>query len=102
MAGAGGRNEGRVYAYDKPNARILAFDKRTGDFVQQYRLVEGDGWKDIRAMYVVPGVEDAPDTLVWLSANAVNQATLEPAPEPEPSASGSPGASASPSTAPSP
>jgi hypothetical protein len=101
VAGAGGRNEGRIYSYDKRNARILAFDKRSGDFVQQYRLAEGDGWKDIRAMYVVPGVEDAPDTLVWLSANAVNQATLEAAPEPEPSASGSPGASASPSTSPS-
>jgi hypothetical protein len=102
VAGAGGRNEGRIYSYDKRNARILAFDKRTGDFVQQYRLAEGDGWKDIRAMYVVPGVEDAPDTLVWLSANAVNQATLEAAPEPEPAASGSPGASASPSTSPNP
>jgi hypothetical protein len=101
VAGAGGRNEGRIYTYDKRNARIMAFDKRTGDFVQQYRLAEGDGWKDIRAMYVVPGVEDAPDVLVWLSANAVNQATLEAAPEPEPSASGSPGASASPSTSPS-
>jgi hypothetical protein len=102
VAGAGGRNEGRIYTYDKPNARVIAFDKRTGDYVQQYRLADGDGWKDMRAMYVVPGVEDAPDTLIWLSSNAVNQAVLEPAPEPEPAASGSPGASASPTTSPSP
>jgi hypothetical protein len=102
VAGAGGRNEGRIYTYDKPNARILAYDKRTGDFAGQYRLAEGDGWKDLRAMYVIPGVEDAPDTLIWLSADTVNQAVLQALPEPDPSASGSPGASGSPSIAPSP
>ena len=103
VAGAGGRNEGRVYAYDKKNARILAYDKRTGDYAGQYRLAEGDGWADIRSMYVVAGVEDAPDTLVWLSGNSVNQAVLQAVPEPEvPAGSAVPGASGSPSTAPSP
>jgi hypothetical protein len=54
-------------------------------------------------MYIVPGVDDQPDTLVWLSKDAVNQTLLEAAPEaggasPPPST----GASASPSTSASP
>jgi hypothetical protein len=106
VAGGGDRNQGRIYTYDKANARILAFDKRSGDFAGQYRLAVGDGWKDLRAMYVVPGVEDAPDTLIWIGPDTVNQAILQPVPEAapgaSPGASGSPGASASPSTAPSP
>ncbi len=102
VAGSGGRNDGRIYTYDKPNARILAYDKRSGDFAGQYRLAEGDGWKDLRAMYVIPGVEDAPDTLIWLSNDTVHQTVLQAVPEPDPSASPSPGASARPSTTPSP
>jgi hypothetical protein len=94
LTGSGGRNDGRIYAYDKANARVLAYDKRSGDYAGQFRLAEGDGWKDLRAMYVIEGVEEQPDTLVWLSSDAVNQAVLQPAP-------GSPGASAAPSGSPS-
>jgi hypothetical protein len=54
-------------------------------------------------MYVIAGVEDQPDRLIWLSKDSVNQAVLQAAPEtdgasPSPSAggSGSPAASASP------
>jgi hypothetical protein len=73
--------------------------------VAQYRLAEGDGWKDLRSMYVIAGVEEAPDTLVWLSASAVNQAVLEAVPSgdgpsPAPSGSAAPGASPSASTPP--
>ena len=62
VAGAGERNSGRVYTYDRENARLIAYDKRSGDFVAQYRLAEGDGWLDLRSMYVIAGVEEAPDT----------------------------------------
>jgi hypothetical protein len=103
VAGAGDRNAGRVYTFDRSNARLLAYDKRTGDFLNQYRLKDDDGWADLRSMYIVPGVEDQPDRLVWLSKDGVNQAVLEAAPEtdgasPAPSAS----ASGSASTAPTP
>ena len=105
VTGAGGRNEGRVYTYDRTNARLLAYDKRSGDYVAQYRLADGDGWKDLRSLYVIPGVEEAPDTVVWLSANAVNQAVLEAVPSgdgasPAPSGSAAPGASPAVSTPP--
>ncbi len=105
VTGAGLRNEGLVYTYDRTNARLLAYDKRSGKFEAQYRLAEGDGWKDLRSMYVIAGVEEAPDTLVWLSASAVNQAVLEAVPSgdgasPAPSGSAAPGASPSASTPP--
>ena len=48
----------------------------------QYRLAGGaTGWSDMRAMYIVPGVEDAPATLVWLSKDGVHQAILEAVPD---------------------
>jgi hypothetical protein len=106
VTGAGDRNEGQVYTYDRPNARVIAYDKRSGDFVAQYRLAEGDGWADIRAMYVVAGVEEAPDTLVWLASDAIHQAVLESVTpsdgaSPAPSGSAAPGESAAASTPPS-
>jgi hypothetical protein len=101
VAGAGERNKGNVYTFDRSNDRVLAFEKSSGKFVAQYRLADSDGWADLRSMYVVPGVEDQADRLVWLSKDAVNQVVLEAAPEtdgasPSPGTSGSPSASASP------
>ena len=103
VTGSGGRNEGRVYTFDRSNDRVVAYDKRTGDFVAQYRLADGDGWADLRSMYIIPGVEDQPDKLVWLSKTAVNQAVLQAIPEtdgasPSPSggSSGSPSSSTTP------
>ena len=49
----------------------------------------------MRAMYVVAGTDDSPATLVWLSANGINQAILVAVPD------GGPTPSASPSAAPS-
>jgi hypothetical protein len=91
VVGAGEARKGRVYAYDPENARILAFGKGDGKYLEQYRLAEGDGWKDLRDMYVVAGVEDQPWTLVWLSVDGVHQAVLVAAP-----GTGSPDASGSP------
>jgi hypothetical protein len=90
VAGAGDRNKGQVYTYDRANARILAYDKASGHFVNQYRLADGDGWSDLRGFYVIAGVDLAPATLVWISKDAVNQAVLEAVPGPGPGASGSP------------
>jgi hypothetical protein len=105
VVGAGDRNKGLVYTYDRANARILAYDKASGQFVSQYRLAEGDGWSDLRGMYVIAGVDQAPATLVWISSDAVNQAVLEAVTAPAPGASasppsGSPRPSGSPSAAP--
>ena len=105
VTGTGERHEGRVYAYDPGNARILAYEKAGGKYVNQYRLVEGTDWSDLRGMYVLQGAEEQPATLIWLSASGIHQAVLAAAPEDgEPGASGSPapsGASPSGSAAPS-
>ena len=87
VAGAGERRVGNVYAFDKPNARIIALDKTDGSYRGQYRLAGGaEDWSDLRAMYVIPGIEEAPPTVVWLSENAVHQAVLEAVPDVAPKA----------------
>jgi hypothetical protein len=93
IAGAGEKNKGRIYAYDPTNERVLAWEEADGAFVGQYRAADGEAWKDLRAMYVIPGVEEAPATLVWLSASGVHQSVLAAAEEASPEASGSPGPS---------
>jgi hypothetical protein len=98
LAGAGDRRSGTIYAYDKPNARIVAWDKASGDYVGQYRPVGGPKeWQDLRGMYVIPGIEDGPATLVWLTKGGVHQALLEAATGSE----AGPGASGGPSATPS-
>ncbi len=74
------RREGRIYGYDPANQRVLAFLKSDGSFVEQYRLAPGSsqpGWADLRSAFVLPGVGDQPDTLVWISANAIHESILE-------------------------
>jgi hypothetical protein len=108
VAGASERRVGNVYAFDRPNARIVALDKQDGTYRAQYRLAGGaPGWEDLRAMYIVAGIEEAPATVVWLSKSGVHQAVLEAvpdtAPRASPSAAPSPagsGASAEPTVAP--
>jgi hypothetical protein len=107
LASASGRREGRIYAFDPQNDRVLAFDKGAtdGSFVEQYRLAEGnDGWADMRGMYVVQGEEDAL-SLVWCTATQIHVSRLAPIPDaaaPSPGASGVPGESGPPASAPPP
>ena len=106
VAGQGDRRKGTVLTYDRDNARLIEYDKASGEYRGQYRLAGGDeGWKDIRGMYVLPGVEDGPPTVVWISAGALHQALLDPvvpeAPSPSASAAPSAGSSTPPSTGPS-
>ena len=105
--GTGERRVGNVYAFDRPNARIIALDKTDGSYRGQYRLAGGaEDWSDLRSMYIIPGIEEGPPTVVWLSENAVHQAVLEAVPDvaseatPEASPSAEPDASAEPSPAP--
>lgn len=106
VAGAGERRVGNVYAFDKPNTRIVALDKTDGSYRGQYRLAGGaEDWTDLRAMYIIAGIEEAPSTVVWLSDNGVHQAVLEAVPDvapestPESSPDAGDGASAEPSAA---
>jgi hypothetical protein len=109
LASATDKRVGLLYAYDRPNARVIALDKAKGTYVEQYRLAGGvEDWQDLRGMYVIaPVEEEAPATLVWATEDAVYSSVLEAAPDvpprtPAPSASGSTdpaasGASAAPS-----
>jgi hypothetical protein len=81
---------GPVYAYDRPNSRVVAYDKASGAVLAQYRLAdEVAEWKDLRGIYVVPGTGDGPPTLVWASKTGVRESILE-AVETESGASPSP------------
>ena len=61
------------------------------------------GWDDMRGFYVMPGVEESPATVFWITKDCLRQSVLEPvpdvAPTPLPSVdpSASPAASAKPS-----
>jgi hypothetical protein len=95
VAGAGERRVGNIYVFDRPNARIVALDKTDGSYRAQYRLAGGaTDWSDFRAMYIVPGIEEGPPTVVWLSLNGVHQAVLEAVPDVAPKAPPSPSPSA--------
>ncbi len=98
------RRTGRIYGYDLPNARLIAFSKAKGVYLEQYRLADGSkAWEDARGWYVEPGIADAPDAVVWITATGLHRAVLESAtselaPSASPGGSGSliPASSASP------
>jgi hypothetical protein len=79
---------GALYAYDHQNERVVAFDKGSGSYREQYVIAGGGaGFADVRGMYVLPPLGQAPATLVWVDAHAVHQAALVPAPTASPSGS---------------
>jgi hypothetical protein len=102
VSGQGERREGTVFTYDRENGRLIEYDKAGGDYVGQYRLAGDDeGWQDLRGFYVLPGIEEGPPTVFWISSTALHQALLEPvsddgvaspstSPGPSSSASGAP------------
>ncbi len=90
------RRTGRIYGYDRPNGRLVAFAKAKGGYLEQYRLAIGSkAWDDARGWYVEPGIADAPDAVVWISATGLHRAVLESATS-DLGPSGSPGGSGSP------
>jgi hypothetical protein len=99
IASGTARREGDIYGYDRPNARVVSLAKVDGTYHAQYRLAGGlPDWTDLRGMYIVPGAEGQPATLIWMSRDGVNQAILVAVPDDEPLAS--PAASSGPSKAP--
>lgn len=94
-----GRREGRLYAWDPANRRVVALSKDDGSFIEQYRLRGADPrWSDIRGWYVEPGIAESPDAIVWATSTGLFRVLLEAtviAPDPSGSLepTGSPGAS---------
>ncbi len=91
------RRTGNVYGYDPTSARLVAFSKAKGGYLEQYRLAGASkDWVDVRGWYVEPGIADAPDAVVWITATGLHRAVLEPVTS-DLAPSGSPGSSRSPS-----
>jgi hypothetical protein len=96
--GSSSKRAGRLYAFDRTNHRIVAFNKADGKYVEQYMLADGDqGWRDLRDMVVLPGADsEAPATAWWISSNGLHSAVLTPAegpaatPTPAPTATPAP------------
>jgi hypothetical protein len=93
----GDRQAGILYGYDRQNARVIALDKASGAFREQYRISLDPGWKDVRGMYVTPGAQGDPATLFWIDGKRYYSSALQPitSPAPVPSASVRPAASGS-------
>jgi len=94
---------GSVYVYDKPNQRVIEYDKASGDYRAQYQLAgDATDWNDLRSMVVTPGVDTGPATLTWISSDTVHESVLEAVPDDGSSASPSPSTSPLPSATPKP
>jgi hypothetical protein len=104
ITGGPEKRVGRLFGYDRANARVIAMDKAKGDYAAQYRLAgDAAGWRDIRGMYVVLAGEDDPPTLIWASKDGVFSSILEAVPEttgesPSPSGSAAPSGSGVPAS----
>jgi hypothetical protein len=98
------KRNGLIYAYDRVNARLLAFDKATGNYDSQYRLVGDDpAWEDLKGMAVMPGADaDAPAVMWWIDGTRLYTTTLVAADAPAPTASPSASPTAEPTATPKP
>jgi hypothetical protein len=99
------RRVGTMYGYDRANARLVAFVKLDGDYIEQYRLAdESRALADARGFFVEPGIDDAPARVIWIDRDRLLVALLEqslgPVASPSPSPSASPAASAAGSASP--
>jgi hypothetical protein len=94
-------DEGRLYAYDSLNHRVVAFRKDNGTYIEQYVVPSTSGQMSaLKGMFVVPGVNGGSATLYWIDAGNLLSASLNPATtpivlSPSPSLSPSPAGSSS-------
>jgi serine/threonine protein phosphatase PrpC len=102
MAITGERGSGRIYVWDATHARVIAFNKADGTYLEQWLAAGGQPeLTDVRGMYVVDRGEVEAPLLIWATDDRLYQTVLasdqvvEPSPEPTiditPVPSGSPG-----------
>jgi hypothetical protein len=89
------RREGRIWLWDGEHQRVLAMDKASGDYIEQYVALPGtEALADVRGMFVVDGAQPGqPQILVWADAGRLLASPLTDAsvlPSPSPTASPSP------------
>jgi len=100
IASPGGRDEGIMYTFDPGSDRILAYDKSSGRYLEQYRIADGGSdWADLRAFYVVARGEGQAPILYWIDGQRLGTTLLQdvselppptPAPSPAPEATPKP------------
>jgi len=92
MAATGTRGVGELFVWDAANARVLAFDKTDGTFVEQYVAAPGAApLSDLTGMYVIDRGVETPPILVYSRADGLYQVILSaPAVAPSPSLSPTP------------
>jgi hypothetical protein len=100
--GSSSKRGGPLYAFDRANHRIVAFNKGDGKYIEQYLLADrDDGWADLQDMVVMPGADDAaPSTVWWISGSGLHSAVLAKAEGPAATPSPSPSQAASPTPEP--
>jgi hypothetical protein len=89
------RREGRVWLWDGEHDRLLAMEKSSGDYIEQFVGAPGsEALADVRGMFVVDGAKAGdPRVLVWADAGrllATPLVDVSAAPSPSPTASPSP------------
>jgi hypothetical protein len=102
--GSSSKRNGLLYAFDRTNSRIVAFNKGNGDFAGQYLLADGStAWRDLQDLVVLPGADsEAPATAWWISGDALHSTTLVEAEGPAATPTPSPPPKAAPTRTPKP
>jgi hypothetical protein len=88
IASGADRRTGIIYAFDDKSDRLVGLSKVNGAYTGQFRLGDGDKWKDFRGFYIEPGIEDQPSAVVWITKTGLHRAVLQVAAGPD--ASGGP------------
>ncbi|HVQ22276.1 MAG TPA: hypothetical protein VMT36_03320, partial [Candidatus Saccharimonadia bacterium] len=97
------RREGGIWLWDSEHQRIVAMDKSSGNYVEQFLAAPGGpSFDDVRGMFVVgPTQADGPHVLIWADAGRLMATQLiDPSSLPTPSVSPSPSPSPSPTPKP--
>ena len=102
--GQSSRRDGALYAYDKTNHRIVAFNKLDGSYIVQYQLAYGEaGWSDLQGMVVLPAATtDAPPVMWWISGTGLQAVTFEAVADPNTKPTASPSPAPAPTATPKP
>ncbi len=71
------RRTGIIYGFDGESDRLVALSKVNGSYINQFRLGDGDRWKDFRGFYIEPGIESEPDAVIWITKNGLHRSVLQ-------------------------
>lgn len=97
LAATGPRGAGRIYVWDRSHARVLAFDKSDGTYLEQYIVGAGQpAYTALEGMIVVARSAGQAPVLVWASGTSLYASPLAAIPAAGASPTASPRHSATP------